>query len=92
MNVAPGDLAVLVRAKYPENQFKLCTVEKAIPRVDYYADKEPHWFVRFPSPVRTDAFEQYGKIPFASIADSALRRIAGPSVDITEVDDLEIPA
>lgn len=43
----------------------------------------------FPTDIMTVAFEKYGLIPFATLEDWQLRRITGPDVNITEVEEIE---
>lgn len=78
-NVEPKDLAVLVKPKFPENQDRICVVVQRIPVTEFFPTGV-WWFCQFPTPVKTDKYEEYGLIPFATIEDSCLRRIAGPSV------------
>lgn len=89
MNVAIGDLARLVKPTFPENLERICTVIKRIPRTKVFP-AGVWWFCEFPSPVKTTA----GYLCFASIEDSCLRRITGPSVvtDTETDEELAVPA
>ena len=84
MNVNVNDLAILVHPVYPENQDKICTVAQRLPNVGTREGDGIWWLCLFPTKIKTDGYEEYGLLPFATIEDWRLRRIAGPGVPMGE--------
>lgn len=79
-NVSAGDLAILVKPYFPENQDRICTVKEYLP-IQSAGEGEIMWYCEFPKLIRTTM----GLLPFASLSDSKLRKISGPScLDIEE--------